>query len=339
MRKLPAAAQEERRRQVIGLRQRGMTYQEIADLVGLSRTGVFNICQRFDAGGAKGLINKPPGRKPGEQRLLTPAQEAEIQALVRRHTPDELGLSFALWNRAAVRAVIAGRCGVELAVRTVGKYLARWSFTAQKPIRRAYEQDPAAVRRWLRQDYPEIVKRARQAHGIVGWGDETGLRADDVRGRSYAPRGQTPVVRVCQTRIKLSLITAVTNKGKLRWMVIDGAVNALAFLRFLERLIRDARGKVFLIVDRLKAHRARLVRDWLEAHRSEIEVHYLPSYSPELNPDEGVNADLKQALPRREPARSKEQLRRAADQHMRSLSRRPQRIRAIFRHPQFRYAV
>src|SRR4051812_29933105 len=152
MRKLSAAAQEERRRQVIGLRQRGMTYQEIADLVGLSRTGVFNICQRFEAEGAKGLINKRPGRKPGgsehaPNRLLTPAQEA-------------------------------------------------------------------AVRRWLRQDYPEIVKRAKQAHGIVVWGDETGLRADDVRGRSYAPRGRTPVVRVCQTRIKLSLITAVTNLTK-----------------------------------------------------------------------------------------------------------------------------
>jgi transposase len=231
MRKLPAAAQEERRRQVIGLRQRGMTYQEIADLVGLSRTGVFNICQRFEAEGAKGLINKPPGRKPGEQRLLTPAQEAEVQALIRRHTPDQLGLPFALWNRAAVRALIAGRCGVELAVRTVGKYLARWGFTAQKPIRRAYEQDPAAVRRWLRQDYPEIVKRAKQARGVVVWGDETGLRADDVRGRSYAPRGRTPVVRVCQTRIKLSLITAVTNKGELRWMIVDGAVNAPTLAR------------------------------------------------------------------------------------------------------------
>ena len=224
-------------------------------------------------------------------------------------------------------------------MRTVGQYLARWGFTAQKPIRLAYEQDPAAVRRWLRQDYLEIVKRAKRAHGIVVWGDETGVRADDVRGRSYAPRGRTPVVRVCQTRIKLSLITAVTNKGELRWMIVDGAVNAPTFLRFLERLIRDARGKVFLIVDRLKAHRARLVRDWLEAHSSEIEVHYLPSYSPELNPDEGVNADLKQALPRQEPPRSKEQLRRAADRHMRSLSRRPQRIRAIFRHPQFRYAA
>ena len=166
-----------------------------------------------------------------------------------------------------------------------------------------------------------------------------GVRADDVRGRSYAPRGRTPVVRVCRTRIKPSLITAAANKGELRWMIVDGAVNAPTFLRFLERLIRDARGKVFLIVDRLEAHRARLVRDWLEAHRSEIEVHYLPSYSPELNPDEGVDADLEQALPRKEPARSKEQLRRAADRHMRSLSRRPQRIRGIFQHPQFRYAA
>ena len=267
MRKLPAAAQEERRRQVIGLRQSGMTYQEIADLVGLSRTGVFNICQRFEAEGAKGLINKRPGRKPGEQRLLTPAQEAGMQVLIRRHTPDELGLPFALWNRAAVRALIARHCGVEMAVRTVGKYLARWGFTAQKPIRRAYEQDPAAVRRWLRRDYPEIVRRAKQARGVVVWGDETGLRADDLRGCSYAPRGRTPVVRVCQTRIKLSLITAVTNRGELRWMIVDGAVNGPTFIRFLQRLIRDARGKVFLIVDRLKAHRAWLVRDWLEAHR------------------------------------------------------------------------
>jgi transposase len=339
MRKLPAAAQEERRRQVIGLRQRGMTYQEIADLVGLSPTGVLDICHRFAAEGAKGLVSKPRGRKPGEQRLLDPTQEAKVQELIRRHTPDELDLPFALWSRAAVRMLIARHCGVELALRTVGKYLARWGFTAQKPIRRAYEQDPAAVRRWLRQDYPKIVKRAKQARGVVVWGDETGLRAEDVRGRSYAPRGRTPVVRVCQTRIKLSLITAVTNTGELRWMGVDGAVNAPTFLRFLERLIRGARGKVFLIVDRLKAHRARLVQDWLEDHRSEIELHYLPSYSPELNPDEGVNADLKQALPRREPARSKEQLRRAADRHMRSLARCPQRIRAIFRHPQFRYAA
>jgi transposase len=339
MRKLPAAAQEERRRQAVGLRQRGLTYQATAEQVGLSRTGVIDICRRFAAGGAKALVSKPRGRKPDGQRLLDAAQEAEVQGLIRRYTPDELDLPFALWSRAAVRMLIARRCGVELAVRTAGKYLARWGFTAQKPVRRAHEQDPAAVRRWLRRDYPAIVARAKQARGTIFWGDETGLRSDDVRGRSYAPRGRTPLVRVCHRRAKLSLISAVANKGELRWMVVDGAVNAPAFIRFLQRLIRDARRKVVLILDRLQAHRARLTRGWLAQHRSEIEVHYLPPYSPELNPDEGVNADLKQAVPRRAPARSQQQLKRATISHMRSLSNRPKRIRAIFRHQQFRYAA
>jgi transposase len=339
MRKLPAAAQEERRRQVVGLRQRGLAYRAIAEQVGLSRTGVINICQRFAAEGAKGLVSRPRGRKPDEQRLLDATQEAEVQGLIRRHTPDELDLPFALWSRAAVSALIARHYGVELAVRTVGKYLARWGFTAQKPIRRAYEQDPAAVRRWLRREYPAIVARARQARGVIFWGDETGLRSDDVRGRGYAPRGRTPLVRVCHRRASLSLISAVANKGELRWMVVDGAVNAPTLIRFLQRLIREARRKVFLILDRLRVHRARLTRDWLAEHRAEIEVHYLPPYSPDLNPDEGVNADFKQAVPRKAPARSKPQLKRAAISHMRSLSRRPQRIRSIFRHPQFRYAA
>ena len=250
-----------------------------------------------------------------------------------------MGLPFALWSRAAVAMLIARRCGVELAVRTVGKYLARWGFTAQKPVRRAWEQDPAAVRRWLRREYPAIVAQARRARGAIFWGDETGLRSDDVRGRSYAPRGRTPLVRVCHRRAKLSLISAVTNRGELRWMVVDGAVKAPTFIRFLQRLVRDARRKTFLILDRLKAHRAGLTRDWLAAHRSEIEVHYLPAYSPELNPDEGVNADLKQAVPRKAPARSRQQLKRAAISHMRSLSKRPERVRSIFQHQQFRYAA
>ena len=339
MRKLSAAAQEERRRQVVGLRQRGLTCREIAGQVGLSRTGVIDICQRFAAEGTKGLVSKPRGRKPDEQRLLDAAQEAAVQGLIRRHTPDEVGLPFALWSRAAVGALVARHCGVRLAVRTVGKYLARWGFTAQKPIRRAYEQDPAAVRRWLRRDYPQIAARAKRARGTIFWGDETGLRSDDVRGRGFAPRGRTPLVRVCHKRAGLGLISAVANKGELRWMVADGAVNAPTFVRFLQRLVRDARRRVFLILDRLKAHRARLTREWLAEHRSAIEVFYLPPHGPELNPDEGLNADLTQAVPRKAPARSKQQLKRATISHMRSLSKRPQRIRAIFQHQQFRYAA
>ncbi len=147
MRKLPAAAQEERRRQVIGLRRAGMTCDAIAAQVGLSPTGVFDICKRFAERGTAGLQTGPRGPEPGYGRFLDADQEAEARDLIRRHTPDELGLPFALWSRAAVRALIWRRFGVRLAVRTMGTYLARWGFTAQKPLRRAYEQDPTAVRR------------------------------------------------------------------------------------------------------------------------------------------------------------------------------------------------
>ena len=339
MRRLSAAAQEERRRQVIGLRQAGMTYDAIAAQVGLTRTGVFNIYKRFAERGAAGLKSGPRGPEPGTGCLLDAAQQAEVRALIRRHAPDELGLPFALWSRAAVRGLVARRCGVVLSVRTMGKYLARWGFTAQKPLRRAYERDPAAVRRWLGRDYPAIAARAKAEGGAVFWGDETGLRSDDVRGRSYAPRGRTPQVRVRQKRAGLGLISAVTNKGEVRWMVLDGAVKAPSLIRFLGRLVRDVGRKVFLILDRLPVHRSAQVRAWLAEREAEIEVFHLPPYSPELNPDEGLNADLKQAVTRKAPARDKPRLKRAVVGHMRRLSKSPARIRSYFRHHTFRYAA
>src|SRR5215217_836141 len=298
----------------------------------------------------------PRGPAPGHGRFLSAEQEAETQDLIRRHTPDELDLPFALWSRAAVRELIWQRCGVRLAVRTMGTYLARWGFTAQggspprgvhrpggftaqKPLRRAYEQDPAAVRRWLRRDYPAIAARAKAEGGAIFWGDETGLRSDDVRGRGYAPPGRTPQVRINHRRANLGLISAVTNKGELRWMVLDGAIKAPDLLRFLARLVRDAGQKVFLILDRLPVHRSAKVRDWLVGREAEIEVFYLPGYSPELNPDEGLNGDLTQAVTRKEPARSKAQLKRAVVGHMRRLSKLPDRVRSFFGHKTFRYAA
>ena len=339
MRKLPAAAQEERRRQVVGLRESGLTYEAIAAQVGLTRTGVFNICRRFAEQGLAGLANGPRGPAPGTGRFLQAEQEVQICALISRHTPDELGLPFALWSRAAVRMLIEQSFGIRLAVRTMSTYLARWGFTAQKPLRRAYEQSPQAVRRWLRQDYPAIVAQARAEKGTIFWGDETGLRSDDVRGRSFAPKGRTPVVRPSHRRARLGLISAVTNKGELRWMVLDGAIKAPSLMRFLGRLIQEARGKVLLIWDNLPVHRARAVRDWLAERQEQIEVFYLPSYSPELNPDEGLNADLKQAVTRKPPARSKPELKRTVISHMRRLTKLPERIRSYFRHQPFHYAA
>jgi transposase len=285
------------------------------------------------------LRTGPRGPGPGYGRFLDADQEAATRELIRRHTPDELDLPFALWSRAAVRELIWQRFGVRLAVRTMGTYLARWGFTAQKPLRRAYEQDPAAVRRWQRRDYPAIAARAKAEGGSIFWGDETGLRSDDVRGRSYAPRGRTPEVRVNHRRANLGLISAVTNKGELRWMVLNGAITAPNLLRFLARLVRDAAQKVFLILDRLPVHRSAKVRAWLAGREAEIEVFYLPGYSPELNPDEGLNGDLKQVVTRQEPARSKAQLKRAVVGHMHRLSKLPERVRSFFGHKTFRYAA
>ncbi len=339
MRSLAPEARHERRVQVIRLRNAGHTYDEIAELTGLSKTGAFNICKRHDERGAKALHDTPGGRKFGQDRLLSAEQEKQVQKLIADKTPDQLKMPYALWTRGAVAGLIEQRLGIKLSVRTMGKYLARWGFTPQKPLKKAYEQSPAAVSQWLQQDYPAIASRAKREGAEIHWGDESGLRSDDVRGRSFAPKGQTPVVRVNNKRHGLSIISTVTNKGQMRWRIFDGALNATILIDFLRRLIKGQRKKVFLILDNLRVHHAKPVKAWLAEHKEQIEVFYLPSYSPELNPDEMANADIKQAVTKLAPARTKQQLVNAATKHLRSVQRQPERIRKYFEHAPVRYAA
>jgi transposase len=339
MRKLTREARYERRVQVIRLRKAGRTYDEIATLTGLSRTGVFDICKRHAASGSSALHDAAGGRKLGEQRLLSPAQEALVQKLIADKTPDQLKMPYALWSRAAVAELIEQRFGLKLKVRTMGMYLQRWGFTPQKPMRKAYEQSPAAVKKWLDEDYPALAQRARAEGAEIHWGDESGLRSDDVRGRSYAPRGETPVVRVPNKRHGLSIISTVTNKGQMRWRIFDGALNSTILIDFFKRLIKGQKKKVFLILDNLRVHHSKPVKHWLAQHAEYIEVFYLPSYSPELNPDEMANADLKQAVTKLAPARTKLQLVKATARHLRSVQRQPQRIKKYFEHDPVRYAA
>lgn len=339
MRSLPREARRERRVQVIRLRKAGQTYEQIAAQTGLSRTGVFNICRRHEAGGAAALKDAPGGRKPGEKRRLTAAQEKTMRQFILDKTPDQMKLPYALWTRAAVARLIHERLDIQLPVRTVGLYLKRWGFTPQKPMKKAYEQSPAAVKKWLEEEYPVIAANAKAERAEIHWGDETGLRSDDVRGRSYAPQGQTPVVRVNHKREGLSVISTVTNKGAMRWKIFDGALNADILIDFTKRLVRDAKRKVYLILDNLRVHHSKPVKKWLAEHRDEIEVFYLPSYSPELNPNEMANADLKQAVTKGAPARTKLHLVKATAGHLRSVSRQPERVKSYFEHEPVRYAA
>jgi transposase len=232
---------------------------------------------------------------------------------------------------------------VKLSVRAVGNYLNRWGFTPQKPIKRAYEQRPEAVQQWIEQEYPAVEKRAKSEGGEIHWGDETALVNTDVRGRSYSPRGQTPVtMAVGGTRQKLSMISTVTNQGKASWMIVDGAFNHEKLIEFLEALVADgqrAGKKVFLILDNLGVHHCKPVKAWLAERKDQIEVFYLPSYSPELNPDERLNADLKHAIGTKVPVRTKARLQAAASEHMAFIEANPERVRSYFQDPRVRYAA
>ena len=339
-RRISPAEQHERRRQVIRAYKRQVNKRQIAREVGLSYSATCKVIDRFNAGGLAALAPRLRGRRAGDKRVLTPAQEARIRRTICDRRPEQLKMDFALWSRAAVMQLIERECGISLQVRSVGKYLARWGFTPQKPIKRAYEQSPQAVRTWLDEQYPIIAARAKAERAEIHWGDETALVNTDVRGRSFAPKGQTPVaMAVGGTRQKLSMLASVTNQGKARWMIIDGAFNHEKLIEFFKALVADAGCKVFLILDNLSVHHCKPVKAWLAQHPEQMEVFYLPSYSPELNPEERLNADLKQAIRRKVPARTKAKLRAAAEDHMATIGRQPERVKAYFRDPHVRYAA
>lgn len=330
-------AQETLRLRVMRVVRQGLAQAAAARLFGVSRQAVNGWASRHRTAGMGALRAHPRGRPPVIR--LKPHQAATIVRLITDRCPDQLKLPFALWTREAVRDLIVQRFQVRLSVWTVGRYLARWGFTPQKPVRRAYEQDPVAVRRWLTREYPAIRRRARQVGAEIHWGDEMGLRSDHHAGRSYGRRGQTPVIPGTGQRFRCNMISTITNRGRLAFMVFEGGFTARVFLGFVRRLLRHRRRRVFLIVDRHPVHHARAVTRWLARHRHRVRVFFLPGYSPALNPDELLNHDVKtNAVGRRRP-RDKPEMVGNVRRFLWSTQRRPQKVRKYFREAHVRYAA
>jgi len=334
-RRLSLEVLAEKRREAHRLRKRGMTRAEIGEIVGIhaDTIGQWLKLGRHELGYAR------PGRKTGEGRRLQEDQEAAIKQLLIDKTPDQLKMRYALWTRESVRELIKTRYKVSLPIRTVGHYLKRWGMTPQKPQKRAYEQREPEVQAWLKQDYPAIVAQAKRDNAEIYWGDETGLRSDCQHGRGYALKGHTPTIRLNVNREAINMISALTNQGKVRFRLFEGSMNADILIDFMMRLLQDAHRKVYLILDNLKVHHAKPVKDWLAVHAKMIQVFYLPSYSPELNPDEYLNCDLKAGVHSGLPARNKQQLKHKAIAHMKRLQRKPQRVQSYFQHAKIRYAA
>lgn len=332
-------ARIELRKQAFRLRESGRTLAEISEITGYAVPYLSTLLRSLANAPEKAAIVARGGRPKASGRALTLAQENQVQDWVCRRCPDQLQLPFALWTRKAIQTLIEKKCGVTLSIRSVGEYLERWGYTPQKPIRRAYERDEAKVQAWLTQDYPRIKRRAKREGAEIYWGDETGLRSDESRHRGYAPRGKTPVITIPARRKSQSLISAITNQGRVRFMVYPGAMSPDLLIEFMRRLVKDAGRKVFLILDNLNVHKAKRVRAWLDEHADEIEVFFLPPYSPELNPDEYLNGDLKRAVHQDVPPRDAHELRSTATKHLRAIQRSRHRVKRYFAHPSIRYAA
>lgn len=327
------------RQQAIRLREQGKRMGEIATYLGVHRTTISEWWRQYQQIGEAALHQQKRGNKLGEGRTLNQSEEARIQQLLRAHFPDELNIDSALWTRAAVQSLIVGECGVEMPIRTVGEYLKRWGYTPQKPLKRAYEQNPQRVKAWLDIEYPAIKQQAKQENAEIAWGDESGLRSDAQVGRGYALIGHTPEIQLNTQRVSVNYLASVSNQGKVRFMLYTQKLTAQVFITFLERLIAKRTRKLMWIVDRHPVHRSNAVHQWLQEHRDKIELHLLPPYSPQLNPAEYLNCDVKQGVHSKPPTRNLAQLKERLRSHLFKLQKLPTRIVKYFQHPFITYAA
>lgn len=336
-RHLSAKAQEALRYRVVNAVERGMSKSEAARVFKVSRTAVHHWTKAVANKGASSLKAKKRG--PRARSRLLPHQAATAVRLIEQKCPDSLGLPFYLWTREAVQQFLSERFELSVSVWTVGRYLKKWGFTPQKPQRRAYEQDSLAVKRWLETEYPQICAQARLEKAEIHWGDEMGLRSDYQAGRSYGRSGQTPIVLGTGKRFGCNLMATITNRGSLRFKVFTQRFDATVMIDFLRRLIRSCDQKVFLIVDGHPVHRSRAVRQWIERHCDRIRLFFLPSYSPELNPDELLNHDVKaNAVGRQRPKTQTEMINNIRS-YLRSRQHQPNIVRRFFHEKHVLYAA
>lgn len=311
------------------------TQASAADIFGLSLVAVKKIWKQYKTGGLRAIKEKKRGVREGKK--ITGKQAAEVRRLIKDKFPEQLKLPFGLWTREAVQQLILERFEISLSRWQVGRYLKSWGYTPQKPIRKAFEQKPEQVREWLDKEYPAIKKRAAKEKGTIYFGDETGMRSDHQAGRSYAPKGETPIITATGQRFSLNMISAISNKGHLQFMIID-RFNGEVFLDFLKRMIKYSREKIFFVTDGHPAHKTKMVKGWLEENKKRIEIFFIPPYSPELNAQEYLNQDVKTNVIGKKRPINKGQMRENVEGFMNGRKKNKTQVQKYFHQKHVRYA-
>ncbi len=324
------------RRRAVSAVQNGESPEVVARVMGVSRGAVYGWLSRYREGGWDALDARKRG---GRKRKLDGRALKRIYDTVTMKNPLQMQFPFALWTASMVVDLIKRLFGVSLSRTSVSRLLKQMGLSAQRPLWRAYQQDPEAVEKWMREEFPKLKALARKMKAEIYFGDEAGVRSDFHSGTTWGIKGKTPVVSSTGARFGLNLISAVNPRGSMRFMVTRNRVGAKAFIEFLKRLVHNSQQMIFLVVDRHPAHRAKAVARYVDSVKDRLRLFYLPPYAPELNPDELVWNHLKNHGIGRQGITSKSHLKKAVLSYMRKLQKSPSLIRSFFFTPTTCYAA
>lgn len=341
-RKLKPDTQRELRRQAVEMLWQGVSREEVAKRLNVHRSTITKWKNSYIEGGMEALEVKKRGPKVGAKKKLSTKNQNLIKRLIVDKRPEQIKMEFALWTREAVQLLIKEKTGIDLHINQVGQYLKDWGFTVQRPAKSAYQRDDKKVKQWLEVEYPKIKEEVKKENGEIHWADEVGIKSHQHRGAGYAPKGQTPIRKHNPSYEKVNMISSVTNQGKIRFMCYDGTFTYQVFHEFLSSLLKEAKGKkLHIIVDNLRVHHAKVIKRWarLMEHKGLLKMHYLPSYSPDLNPDEYLNCDLKTRLAKKPERRQKGKWRETVEQTMTEMQSTPEKIKRYFQAEPIRYAA
>lgn len=335
-RKLDHKTLEEMRVRAVQAVQDGMHPEDVVKALGLGKRCIYNWLAAYRAGGFAQLQAK---KLFGRPMKLNPSQIAWLYRTVAGTTPLQHRFEFALWTIRLVQWLIHDECRIKLSRSSVHRLMRQLGLSCQRPLHRAYEQDPVRVEKWRNEEFPLIRKLAKEAGAEIWFGDESGVRSDYHSGTTWSPKGTTPVVRKTGQRFKFNLLSIINNRGQMRFMLTEDRVDNNLYIEFLQRLLKGATKPVFLILDGHPVHRSRAVRDFAISTAGRLRLFFLPGYAPELNPDEQVWNEVKYRRVGRRSPRTKEQLRSLLNSALFALQKLPHLIRSFFQLPGTRYAA
>ena len=318
--------------------QNGESPEVVIESQGFTRPRIYEWLAMYRAGGWDAL-KVGRGSGGGRPRKLSGRQIAAIYKAVTGGDPRQQQFEFALWTRELVRQLIWQKYKLKLSVWSVGRLLTQLGLSVQKPLKKAYQRDPEKIDRWLKRQYPRIKALARKNKATIYFGDEAGIRSDHQSGTTWGKIGETPIVESNGSRVSLNMISAVSSRGLLRFMIVDGRFTADVFIEFIKRLLIGAKHPIYLIVDGHRAHRAKKVKEFLKTVADKFRLYFLPPYCPDLNPDELVWNDLKSHDLGRRVANTKSELKSMTIGGLRRIQKNKQKVKSYFAAKTTRYAA